>query len=141
MPTTGSTSIQIVKASGQVIPVTTVGSFEGDGVALISRDLDLGDDARQKYVDAIQFDITGRGLLTYLKVEVWTRDRHEDDLRLIGVYPLAHADTVIFTRFTARYVRLKIKDTLPLTRWKLSKISFFGKGFDPQTGRGTQGRL
>ncbi len=141
MPSTGRMKITITRADGTSLPVSLLTSFEGDAIELESRDLDLGDDARDKYVDAIQFDITGRGKLTYLKVEVYTRDRHEDPLEWIGTFPLAHADTVIEPRGSARYWRIKIIDTLPLFRWKLTKIVFYGKGFDPTSGRGTRGRL
>lgn len=141
MPATGQLEISIVKSSGVTFPITQITSFNGDPVVVETKDLDLGEDAYEKYVDSIQLDISGRGALSYLLVSVGVRNRHNDALRWIGDFSLAGADTIIFPRASARYFRLKIKDQLPLTRWALTKIVFYGSGFDPMQRRGPRGRL
>lgn len=140
MPTTGLAQITVTKPDGTVINVSQLSAFDGDAVSVTTKDLDLGDQVNAKYVDGIELDFTNRGALTYLEVQVSGRDRHEDPLEWVETFGLAHSDSMIYPRMRYRYVVLKIIDRLPLARWKLSRINFFGRAFNPQTGQGPRGR-
>lgn len=139
MIATGTWSFKLTHA-GRTRPVSVYAPTTGEVVWLESKDLDLDDDAREKYVDGVQFVVTNREALAALEVSFAPKNRHEDPTVWDGPYSLAGADGFVSPRFTARYVKVRVVDGSPAFRWKFSQLNFFGSKFDPRSGKGPRGR-
>lgn len=96
-----------------------------------SKDLDL-DSPTQKYIDTFFVEHKSSGE-TKATIQFGWRDRLQDPLVWGDKFPVKDLDLINWTRFTARYFRIRIEDDNPIWLWKLSCIDIFGQSM--------QGRL
>ncbi len=98
-----------------------------DAIYCETKDLDLGQPAREKYVDAIVFDITADAEVDFLQVEIGTRDRLEDDIVWTSPFKLTLDNPIVDPRLTAKFYTLKISDTQPNNKLSIHRIEFYGR--------------
>lgn len=88
-----------------------------------SIDLELAE--VELYIDALKAEMKNLGETTAMLKVGW-KNRLEDPLVWGEPIQLSDLDPIFWTRFTARYIRLRIEDETPSTLWKLSSLEFFG---------------
>lgn len=98
-----------------------------DAIYATTKDLDLGDPTKEKYIDTIVFDIDAIEEVAGLQVEVGYRDRLQDDTTWLAAQPLTLDDPIASCRVTARFFTLKFSDTMPEHQWAIRRIEFYGK--------------
>lgn len=91
-----------------------------------SKDLDL-DAPTQKYIDTFFVEHQSGGE-TEATIQFGWRDRLQDPLTWGDKFPIKDLDIINWTRFTARYFRIRIEDDNPIWLWKLSCVDIFGQG-------------
>lgn len=145
--TSGVAKIVKTEIGGTTIDVSVLTAFGSNRVFGETIDIDFGLPDKQKDLHGCVFDITQRGLIDNISVYVGWRQRHEDTLNWSDAHTLEAGDVQLwFTRDgtrrlpRARFFRLRIEDTLPLAVWKLSKIEFYGKVYNKESGGGPGGR-
>jgi len=129
---TGLSTIVHNKLNGDTDTYTAL--VPGAEVWVETRPLDLGSSRRDKYIDAVVLEIEGADsfVSASLYVKELDRLRDEDEVSYGPAHPLGNVDEPIFLRLQSRYVQLKIVDSFPQTRWKLTGIEFYGR---PMRGR------
>ena len=90
-----------------------------------SRDLDL-ETRDQKYVDTFFTEHKCNGE-TKCKIKFGWRDRLQDPIQWGDWFNVVDTDDINWTRFTARYLRIRVQDDNPIWPWKLSAIDLFGR--------------
>lgn len=90
-----------------------------------SKDLDL-DNSAQKYIDTFFVEHKSAGE-TEARIQFGWRDRLQDPITWGEEFPIKDLDLINWTRFTARYFKIRIKDKNPIWLWKLSCIDIFGQ--------------
>lgn len=94
-----------------------------DACWIESIDLELSD--AELYVDALKAELKDVGDTTALLYLGW-KYRQEENITWEEPVPLRDFDPIHWTRFTGRFLRLRIEDTTPSTLWKLSSLELFG---------------
>lgn len=89
-----------------------------------SKDLDFNE-RNQKYVDTFFVEHKSEGE-TAARMKFGWRDRLEDPITWGEWFMIKDMDNINWTRFTARYFRIRIEDENPIWPWKLSCIDIFG---------------
>lgn len=92
-----------------------------------TKDLDLGNPAREKYLDRIRFDLEAPAEVPSMVVRIGYRNKLSDPLVWTEELQLSLPNPEITPRISAKFFRLKFSDDFPLTQWKLSKIEFYGQ--------------
>lgn len=88
-----------------------------------SIDLELAE--VELYIDALKAEMKNLGETTAVLKVGW-KNRLEDPLVWEEPIQLSDLDPIFWTRFTARYIRLRFEDETPSSLWKLSSLEFFG---------------
>lgn len=94
-----------------------------DACWIESIDLELAE--VELYVDALKAEIKDLGETT-AKLYLGWKYRLEDELTWEEPVLLNDLDPIFWTRFTGRFIRLRIEDTTPSALWKLSSLELFG---------------
>ena len=104
--------------------------IEGVEVYAESRETDLGDSMKQKYVDAIVVHLENRASLVAAHLYIYHRDYQDEAFVEDGPYDLYGANPVSYPQITARFFKFKILDSQPSVKWKWSKIEIYGQLLD-----------
>lgn len=94
-----------------------------DACWIESIDLELAE--VELYIDALKAEIKDLGETT-AKLYLGWKYRLEDELTWEEPVLLNDLDPIFWTRFTGRFIRLRIEDTTPSALWKLSSLELFG---------------
>ena len=94
-----------------------------DACWIESIDLELAE--VELYVDALKAEMKDLGETT-AKLYLGWKYRLEDELTWEEPVLLNDLDPIFWTRFTGRFIRLRIEDTTPSALWKLSSLELFG---------------
>lgn len=94
-----------------------------DACWIESIDLELAE--AELYVDALKAEMRDLGETT-AKLYLGWKYRLEDELTWEEPVLLNDLDPIFWTRFTGRFIRLRIEDTTPSALWKLSSLELFG---------------
>lgn len=111
--------ISIVYLNGK--PIASTG---GDATWIESIDLELS--TAELYVDALKAEFEARNP-SGAKVQLGWKNRREDEVNWLEPVDLVALDPIYFTRFSGRYIRIRVEDPSPGQLWKLSSIELFGR--------------
>lgn len=92
---------------------------------LESKDLDLNS-SNQKYIDTFFVEHKSEGE-TEATIQFGWRDRLQDPVIWGEKFKIRDLDYINWTRFTARYFKIRIEDENPVWLWKLSCVDIFGQ--------------
>lgn len=90
-----------------------------------SKDIDL-ETRDQKYIDTFFVEHKCEGE-TEARIQFGWRDRLQDPITWGDWFMIKDSDDINWTRFTARYLKIRIEDENPIWPWKLSCIDVFGR--------------
>ncbi len=96
------------------------------GVYLQSKTLDLGSPHNEKHLSKIRVDLTGSAVPSKLSLKVGYKDYMEDDLVWTPVQYFTSLGQIFDYRISARYFVLYFEDELPVTKWSITSIEFYG---------------
>lgn len=94
-----------------------------DACWIESVDLELSD--AELYVDALKAEFQAKKV-SDATLQIGWKNRHEDETVWLEPVKLTDLDPVYFTRFSGRYLRLRIEDPSPSQLWKFSALELFG---------------
>lgn len=140
--TTGIARIVKTDIGGTSTDISVLTSFQGQSIYAETKPMDFGTD-RNKDLKGLLFDITDRGSIDSLQMYVGYQQRLNDTVTWAGPYSLADQDEVFWLPKLpqSRYWSLRVEDLLPITTWKWSGVSAYGRVVDPKSGAGPRGRL
>lgn len=94
---------------------------------LQTKDIDFGQRQALKYIDVFTMEVDGDVDLSGVTVNIGHRDNLNDEITWMGPFLLSELAEAVFTRFTARYVKLKISSISSTTFWQLGSIEVYGR--------------
>lgn len=97
-----------------------------------SKDLDLGDPTREKYLDWIIMDMEAPAEVPGMSVQVGYRNALKDPIIWLDAEDVELPNPRINCRIQAKFFRIKFSDNQPISQWQLSRIEFWGR---PMYGR------
>lgn len=122
----GTVSISVEDSAGVIIqiPVLVLGQV---GLYVETKDLDLGDPTKDKFVDMILFDIEADDVVPLFSVSIGYRDALNDPIVWTTKEYLTLNNPRVHPRITAKFFKLRFEDESPTTQWRLSRMEFYGR--------------
>lgn len=124
----GVVALNIVLATGETIPLASIGTANSL-VTIETKDLDFSEPQKDKFIDRLIFDLhapTGETIHQFY-VNVGYRNKLSEPITWLGERQISFDNPHYQLRQTARFFRIKLTDSLPISQWKLSSLEVYGR--------------